>query len=107
MQNTAQYSTKSKGSRIYFLIFAVIYFALLLGSAVSLGSFGVAQQKLKTYLHNKYSLGPRCILFVHHDNAPPPIGACGYTLWGQVSILIVAFVWLVYSIVLFFVAPRM
>ena len=34
-------------------------------------------------------------------------GACGFVLWGQASLLIVLFVWVVYNIVLLVLARNM
>lgn len=75
---------------IYFSIIALLSLVLVLDSAISLGSFGVAQN----------SISHGCLLFASDTPEVTPLGGCVFVFWGQTSVLIVAFVWLVYSIVL-------
>lgn len=113
---------RNKGpARCYFVMMAVVYLALLLMAVVALGSFGVKQADITRRQH---SLGidrnQVCILFAKFvrtetkdDGQKVNIielgspGLCGYVLWGLISITIVAVVWLVYSIVLAVIGPKM
>lgn len=106
---------RSRGrAKTYFFIFAVIFFVLLLDSVISLGAFGVIQKRVHDFSSHLPS-GSRCILFGHYDGQNedekplirlPDLGVCAFTLWGQVSITIVAFVWFLYSIVLIALGPQ-
>ena len=114
--------SRDKGpARCYFVMMTVVYFALVLMAVVALGSFGIKQAKIT---RRQLDLGgdpsKTCILFakflgtrdepdgtkVYMIELKSP-GLCGYVLWGLISIIIVAVVWLVYSIVLAVIAPKM
>ena len=88
----------------------VVYFALLLMAVVALGSFGAKQADIDKRTRD-FDPDHTCILFakVNEDNIVElnSPGLCGYVLWGLVSITIVAFVWLIFSIVLAAIAPKM
>ena len=108
---------RNKGpSRLYFIIFSVIFFALLLDSVISLGTFAVIQRRVVSFWPNLPN-DSKCILFASYGGKRvsdghvwirlSKLGVCGYMLWGQVSVVIVAFMWMAYSIVMICVAPRM
>ena len=93
----------------------VVYFALLLMAVVALGSFGAKQADIDK-LTRDINPDHTCILFAKHlgtdENGIKRIrlnspGLCGYVLWGLVSITIVAFVWLIFSVVLAAIGPKM
>ena len=104
---------RKAGAKVYFFILSIIFFVLLLGSIVSLGAFGVLQNRVAGFL-DYLPHGSKCILFGKYygdlDGETliklSDLGGCGFTLWGQVSIVIVAFVWFVYSLVLICLGPR-
>ena len=98
--------SRSKWVKVYFFVFAVIFFVLLLDSVVSLGSFGVLQRKVHDHTYGQ------CILFGHNAGKKDdvqyrlsPIGACAFALWAQVSIVLIAFIWFVYSVVMIAFGP--
>ena len=112
---------RNKGpARCYFVMMAVVYFALLIMAVVALGSFGIKQAEITRRQHD-LGIDPSqtCILFakfirleerpdgtkVHIIQLRSP-GLCGYVLWGLISITIVAVVWFVYSIVLAAFGPK-
>ena len=113
---------RNKGpARCYYVLMAVLYAVLLLMAIVALASFGIKQSEINK---RQQTLGhpnsETCILFSKYigtDEDPNgnPVyrirlhtpGLCGYVLWGLTSITIVAFVWLIYSIVLAVVGPKM
>ena len=89
-------------------------------AVVALASFGIKQAQItKRQLELGLDRRETCILFakflgtrvedgqtVYVIGLRSP-GLCGYVLWGLISITIVAFVWLVYSIVLAVIGPKM
>ena len=94
---------RSKGpGRFHFSVCSIFFLVLLLVTVISLGTFGVMQRRITNFEPNK----SQCILFAskagmkdeHTVLLHLSVGVCGFTLWGQVSLVIVAFVWLVYSI---------
>ena len=96
--------SRNKGlSRCYYFFILVVFLVLFLDNIVSLGSFGVIQAKLS-------GSGDRCILFGvrpdEHNFILNKLGVCAFILWGQVSIIIVAFVWLIYSSVLLYLGTN-
>lgn len=106
---------RSKGrARVYFFTSAVIYFMLVLDSIISLGAFGVLQKRVANSGDN---LPPtsKCILFAHYDGKRngrtifklSDVDTCAYILWGLVSVSLLTFAWLVYTIVLIFIGPRL
>ena len=108
---------RNKGpARCYFVMMAVVYFALVLMAVVALASFGIKQAKItRRQLDLGYGHSQTCILFADsmvrdsesvYITLKPP-GVCGYVLWGLISITIVAVVWFVYSIVLAAIGPKM
>ena len=94
----------------------VAYFAVLIIAVVALGSFGKKQADISQRFHALGSTDNTCILFgttTRYDSVNKvryvklhSAGLCGYVLWGLVSIAIVVFVWLVYSIVLTAIGPK-
>ena len=113
--------SRNKGpARCYFVMMAVVYFALVLMAVVALGSFGIKQAEItRRELNLGIDPSKTCILFakfletrMENDKTVYVIelkspGLCGYVLWGLISITIVAVVWLVYSIVLAVISPKM
>ena len=100
-------NTRSKArARFYFSVIAVLFLILLIISVVSLGSFGVQQNRLSNFLAHS------CILYalpggVDPDNPErkrillkPAAGVCIFVLWGLASIGIVSLLLLIYSIIL-------
>ena len=113
--------SRNKGpARCYFVMMAVVYFALVLMAVVALASFGIKQAKItRRQLDLGADRSQTCILFadflgtemkddktVYRIRLKPP-GVCGYVLWGLISITIVAVVWFVYSLVLAAIGPKM
>jgi len=105
-------------ARFYFSLLIFIFFALLLDSVVSLGTLGMIHHKITKFLgyDGSTSVNRTCILFAKYDNTAPTyptevvlsgVGLCAFVLWGQVSIVIVAFVWLVHCICMFVFGPRL
>ena len=102
-------------SRCYNVMMIVVYFAMLIMAVVALGTFGVTEARIN---HRTRVLGNSsarsCILFsdfaytdtegvVHiYLNSS---GLCGYVLWGLISVTIVVFIWLIYSIVQAVIGP--
>ena len=106
---------RRKGSaKCYYLTSAVVYFVLVLDSIISLGAFGVMQKRVADFTDD-LPQGSRCILFgEYYDKIGDltiiklsGLGVCVFTLWGQVSIAVLTFVWLVYRIILIFIGPRL
>ena len=104
--------TRNKGpSRCYNLSFVLVYSALLTMAVVTLGTFGAkhAQIAERENKISNTSTAPSCILFSTYNrtNASNGVifinlhsnGVCGYVFWGLTSVCIVAFVWVVNSIV--------
>lgn len=105
-----------KPARCYYFMLILVFFILFIDCVVSLGSFGVIQYKVNNF-YKKDPLHPNvtfntCILFGKfsrdlengiHVVKLTNIGSCAFVLWGLISIMIVAFVWLVFSIVLVFI----
>ena len=101
----------SKPARFYYLSCSVFFLALVLCSMISLGTFGVVQRDLSKFVsklpenvnHNS------CILFARYGGKVDgkdkihlsEQGSCVFTLWSQVSLVLVSFFWLVYFLVLF------
>ena len=107
--------SRNKGpARCYFVMMAVVYFALVLMAVVALGSFGIKQAEItRRQLDLGYGHSQTCILFADSETMDnvvyvtlKPPGVCGYVLWGLISITIVAVVWFVYSIVLAVIGPK-
>ena len=97
---------KSKTARCYYCFMLVVFLVLFLDSVISLGIFGAIQAKV----NNLRTSNNTCILFgtlatSTEDSVVcidlPNVGSCAFVLWGLVSVTIVAFVWLIYFIVLF------
>ena len=85
-------------ARCYYCFKMAVFLVLFLDSVVSLGSFGVIQAKVSNIRPRAQS----CILFGSsgpHINLST-IGICAFILWGQISVTIVVFVWLIYYSVL-------
>ena len=106
--------TRNKGpSRCYNLSFVLIYSALLILAVVTLGTFGAKHAQIAERENKRFntSTAPSCILFSTYNstnvsNGVSEIfinlhsnGGCGYVFWGLTSVCIVAFVWVVNSIV--------
>ena len=114
---TTSQTRRNKGpSRCYNASFIVVYFVLLIVAVVALGSFGRKEAEIiarsrKEHNTTAYS----CILFTkyHGTNASGvrfvhlhTSGLCGYVFWGLTSITVVAFVWLIYSVVQAAIGPK-
>ena len=110
-------SRKKGPSRLYFSIFSFIFLVVVLVSVIALGSFGVKQNDFTKIRGKLNPPGHYCILFsrhVGHDDVYDrdivelsTFGSCAFVLWGQISVLIVSVVWLVYFIVLTIFGARM
>ena len=109
--------TRNRGpSRCYNFTLIVAYFVVLIIAVVALGSFGKKQADISQRFHEFGYTDKTCILFgttISYDTANKvryvdlhPAGLCGYVLWGLVSVAIVIFVWLVYSIVQTAIGPK-
>ena len=114
-------------ARCYFMTMAVVYLVLLITAVVALAHFGLREAEInRVNSQDKLRLGvihpsQTCILFAKHADADDPdfdlpndfildlhsSALCGYVLWGLISVTIVAFVWLVYSIVLAAIGSKM
>ena len=89
----------------------VVYFVVLIVAVVALGSFGKKQTDINQLAHRTGSrTDDTCVLFVTMDDLERGglhyAGVCHYVLWGLVSVVIVVFVWLVYSIVQAAIGPK-
>ena len=99
-------------SRCYNASFIVVYFALLIMAVVALGSFGAKQADINAVLKKMYySTKQSCVLFTTHSESDGYLqfhanGPCGYVFYGLASISVVAFVWLVGSIVQTAIGPK-
>ena len=104
-------------SRCYNVAMIVVYVVLLIMTVVALGSFGKKQADIIQHEYERvgYYTDNTCILFAEvktsdTDNKPHlylhSAGLCGYVLWGLVSVTIVIFIWIVYSIVLAAIGPK-
>ena len=98
-----------RSSRCYNVAMIVVYFVVLIIAVVALGSFGRKQADIRQLFHGVTDKA--CILFFTLDDLENKefhsAGVCGYVLWGLVSVAIVVFVWLVYSIVQVGIGPKM
>ena len=98
-------------ARLYHGLLTVVFLVLFLDSIISLGTFGTVQAKLESLRRRSLVPFGQCILFGSRTEEDfiklSQLGSCGFVLWGQVSIAIVAFVWIVVSIVMAVIAPRM
>ena len=110
-------ATRDKGpSRCYNLTMVAVYFALLVMAAVTLGTFGVKEAEIinrENQLRNHTDRS--CILFSTYEYTDPnshiviqlhSSGLCGYVFWGLTSITIVAFAWIINSIVQAVTGPK-
>ena len=86
-------------ARLYFSVFSVLYAVLLLDNLISLGSFGAKQAETSSKTTEETG---KCILFGTNVGGNKvhlgPKRSCSFVLWGQSSLVIVAFMWLGYSI---------
>ena len=108
---------RNGGTKCYQSLMVVVFFVMFLISVVSLGSFGVMQHKVSKFwdipdLNVHYNT---CILFGSYNRTDPDgtvhinlstIGSCAFTLWGLMSVMLVMFIWLIYSFVLIFCGPK-
>lgn len=101
-------------ARFYHGLLTVVFLVLFLDSIISLGTFGMVQAKVHGLVPDDAFTSGQCILFGTQVEKFGEIkirlsrvGSCAFVLWGQVSIVIVSFVWIVFSIVMAVVAPRM
>ena len=106
-------------AQCYFMFMAVVFLLLLITAIVALASFEIKEAEVRR-LNSATKLGVldhgrTCILFGENmkpggvqviTNLGSP-GVCGYVLWGLISVTIVAFVWLVYNVVLAVIGPKM
>ena len=109
---------KNPAARCYYVFMFLVYLILFLVSVVALGSFGVIQHRVsRFYAGNKQYNS--CILYgafkgydVDDDGNKRAIvrltniGSCGFVLWGLISVVIVMFVWAVFSFLQIFIVPR-
>ncbi len=112
MQSVEDVPRNKTPARVYYIVLIVIFLALFLDSVISLGSFGVVQGRV-----NNLASIPQCILFgtfIRFDQTLQlsiidfsRIGSCAFVLWGQVSIVIVSFVWIGFCVVQAVIAPNM
>ena len=100
-------------SQCYNATFIVVYIVLLMMAVVALGTFGAKHAQIAERMNkiSNTSTAPSCILFSTYNstnvlNGVSVIvinlhsnGLCGYVFWGLTSLCIVAFVWVVNSIV--------
>ena len=109
-----------RSARCYYMTMAVVYLVLLVGAVVALANFGIRQaeiNQMKDKFYFQYHPQKTCILFAEHTDdvsqsnrfitALHSTALCGYVLWGLISVTIVAFVWLVYNVVLAAIGPKM
>ena len=106
----SEVNTPKTFKRIYFVSFSVVFAVLLLVCVISLGTFGRKQAEVNSETRKEMGRG-RCILFGKYERTEKkddkdtvyillsPLGTCVFVLWGQVSLSIVVFVWLGYSII--------
>ena len=105
-------SENKRPARCYYCFMVVLFLMLFLVSVISLGSFGVIQAKVS----NLWPIRAQsCILFASSPGSKPDkiyidlsrISICAFVLWGQVSVTIVVFVWLIYNSVLFCLGTKL
>ena len=101
---------KSPAARCYYVFNTLLYLTLFLVSVVALGSFGVIHHRVSRF----YAGYKRCILYGAFEGREDDhviirltnIGSCGFVLWGLISVMIVMFVWAVFSFIQIFIVPR-
>ena len=96
-------------SRCYNISFVAVYTVLLIMAVVALGSFGIKQNEISSQL-KKSNFVDLCVLFITKDKdniLHSNVKVCGYVFWGLTSITVVAFVWLIYSILQAAIGPKM
>ena len=112
-----------RSARCYFMTMAAVYLVLLIMAVVALANFGIREAEInRLKSQNKLAVHhpeQTCILFAKHIDDPDDqysnkiitelhsSALCGYVLWGLISITIVAFVWLIYNVVLAAIGPKM
>ena len=101
--------------RMHYAVLATVYFVALILALVALGSFGVKEAEVHSFVrdHNLRQ-GHNCILYakpIDEYNERRILlstaGPCNFVLWGEVSVLIVVVVWFIYNIVLMALGPKM
>ncbi len=109
-----QQQRNKKPARVFYVLLTIVFMVLFLDSVVSLGCFGMVQRELHNFQPQLQADGSQCILFGslgrQQNGDPgiylPRIGTCVFVLWGQVSIVILSFVWIVYCVAQAVIAPR-
>lgn len=95
-------------SRMYYAIMAFLFAILLLIAVISLGTFGSKHAEVRQVAKDQ-GAPASCILFgkkLGEENQLGDAGFCAFVLWGQVSIAIVFLVWLIFSVVLTIIGPK-
>ncbi len=101
-------SRNKTGSRVYYTVLLLWVSVLLLLASISLGSFGLRQNRITNFYNNNSRNGGRhCILYVNYQNGAvtylkfsKDFGVCGFVFWGLTSLLIVALSLVIYFTVL-------
>ncbi len=114
-------SRNKKPTRFYHGFITLVMCLFLLLCAIALGSFGEFQRQLSGfYVGDEYKGRGLCILFAKSQALSEPgkdgakwlidyrsYGPCIFIFWGLVSGTLLAFILLVYEIVMVIIAPRM
>lgn len=94
-------------SRVYHVVMSIVFAVLLLISVISLGAFAAKHAEVS----ESHSGRRTCILFGEKSGdgtAELSVnGPCAFVLWGQVSVTIVFLSWLIFSVVLTIIGPKM
>ena len=93
-------------ARIHYGVLAGVYLVLFIVALVALGTFAAAEAEVSDAASQR-RLENKCVLYATIRDGFLVLSessACGFVLWGQASLLIVLFVWLVYNIVLLVLA---
>lgn len=102
----------------YFSMLIVVFFILFIVCVVALGGFGVTQYRVSNFVNEDI---PEvrvnvCILFGTFNSSRTledgtevvfinmtNIGSCAFALWGLISIMLVAFMWLISAFIQVFI----
>ena len=103
--------------RLYYTLMAAIFLIMIIIEAVALGTFGTQFNNTVNFWRQNIpgaNSSTVCILYGRRSsmNGTNPVltndGACGFSFWGMVTILIVLLCWMVFHIIMAaFGKPRM
>ena len=94
--------------RLYYVIISALVGLILFIQLVSLGTFGVQFSRTTSFWkeHVDESVSVVCVLYGTESTGlanialPTSASACGFVLWGNVTIILLLLVWLVIQVVM-------